>query len=138
MATPRHIIALPRRVLTPLLSRRLSTLSNQQQASTREAPASPTPQTSTLPPASSESYFVRRTAPGNLPVYQTQKRGGNLRETRVKKVEGDVAALRDQLREALGVVDEGDVSVSPLTRDVVVRVSVIFVSLRGFVGREWE
>ena len=75
------------------------------------------------PIAPAESYFVRRTNPGNLPVYQTKKRGGNLQETKIKKIEGNIAALCVQLQEALGV-DSKEVKINPLTNDIVIKVSM--------------
>ncbi|KAK3385975.1 mitochondrial large subunit ribosomal protein-domain-containing protein [Podospora didyma] len=42
-------------------------------------------------------WRVARTNAGNLPIFQQEKRGGNLPLTVIKKVEGDVAALRNEL-----------------------------------------
>jgi large subunit ribosomal protein L49 len=80
------------------------------------------------PIAPAEPYFVRRTNPGNLPVYQTKKRGGNLQETKIKKIEGNIAALCVQLQEALGV-DSKDVKVNPLTNDIIIKVSMVLSDL---------
>ncbi|KAI9773359.1 MAG: hypothetical protein M1840_007574 [Geoglossum simile] len=71
-----------------------------------------------IPPA--ESYSVCRTNPGNLPVYQTKKRGGNLQETKIKKIKGNIGALCSQLQEALGV-DSNDVRINPLTNGIVIK-----------------
>ena len=49
----------------------------------------------------SEPYFVRRTPTRNLPVYQEAKRGGNLKQTRIRKIEGDGQELVKQLDERL-------------------------------------
>ncbi len=49
------------------------------------------------------------------------KRGGNMKLTRVKRIEGNVAALRNDLREALGL-EEKDVTINQLTRHIIVKV----------------
>ena len=48
-----------------------------------------------------EEYFVRRTPTRNLPIYQLAKRGGNLKVTRIRKVEGERGSLVDQLKKHL-------------------------------------
>lgn len=40
------------------------------------------------------------------PIYTLRKRGGNLRQTRVKKIAGSVEKLRDALLEELGVPEK--------------------------------
>ncbi|CDF91351.1 ZYBA0S11-00848g1_1 [Zygosaccharomyces bailii CLIB 213] len=45
-------------------------------------------------------YFVQRSTTGNLPVYLDVKNGGSI-TTEVRKVEGDVVKLRDDLQEQL-------------------------------------
>lgn len=47
-------------------------------------------------------YFVTRSANNELPIYTLRKRGGNLLVTRVKKIDGDRAVLKQQLKELLG------------------------------------
>lgn len=56
-----------------------------------------------------------------LPIYHVAKRGGNLKQTRVRKIEGDVALLREQLRTALGL-DESEIAINPLTKHIIVKV----------------
>lgn len=74
------------------------------------------------------SYFVTRTRSNELPVYQDRKRGGNLKLTTVRKIDGDPSVLRDELRIALGFVGANgtkgkveDCVVNPLTRQVVMK-----------------
>ncbi|EMD00075.1 hypothetical protein BAUCODRAFT_21735 [Baudoinia panamericana UAMH 10762] len=65
-------------------------------------------------------YFVTRTPSMELPVYQLRKRGGNMKLTRVKKVDGKVESLRDELRAALGL-GEKEAVVNPVTRHVMLK-----------------
>ena len=53
-------------------------------------------------------------------MYTDFKRGGNLKLTLVRKVAGDVEALRDQLRDGLGLLKERCV-VNGVTRQVVIK-----------------
>lgn len=71
-----------------------------------------------------EPYFVRRTFNHNLPVYHETKRGGNLRLTVIRKVEGRIGVLRDHLPQALGL-DPKLVKMNTLTRQVIIKVSAI-------------
>lgn len=48
-----------------------------------------------------ETYFVQRTPTRNLPVYQLTKAGGNLKQTRVRKLSGQIEQLHRQLKEML-------------------------------------
>jgi len=70
-----------------------------------------------LPPP---TYHVTRSGNNFLPVYTDFKRGGNLHLTAVRKITGDLAALRDELRDLLGKKDE-DVTINPLTRQVLIK-----------------
>ncbi|KAJ4344982.1 54S ribosomal protein img2, mitochondrial, partial [Ascochyta clinopodiicola] len=56
----------------------------------------------------------------NLPIYTDYKRGGNLLLTTVRKVTGDLQALRDELRVWLGKKDQ-EVTINDLTKHVVVK-----------------
>lgn len=70
-----------------------------------QAPPTATPQPILAPTLQqtqpTEHYFIARTPTRNLPVYQESKRGGNLKQTRVRKVSGQTAALVAQLTGAL-------------------------------------
>jgi large subunit ribosomal protein L49 len=72
-------------------------------------------------PASTEPYFVGRTKSNNLPVYKLAKRGGNLQQTKIQKVEGDTSILRTQLQSALGL-SEKEVVVNPVTSHIIIKV----------------
>ncbi|KAK0650328.1 54S ribosomal protein img2 [Lasiodiplodia hormozganensis] len=56
-------------------------------------------------------YFVLRTSSNNLPVYVEKKSGGNRIQTKVRKVSGDVIALRKALQKYLSL-PEDDISVN--------------------------
>lgn len=70
-----------------------------------------------LPPP---KYHVSRSATKNLPVYTDYKRGGNLHLTTVRKITGDLSALRDELRVYLNKKNE-DVKINSLTQHVIVK-----------------
>lgn len=65
-------------------------------------------------------YFVHRTNTNNLPVYAEAKRGGSLRQTLIRKVEGDANALREDLVEHLNLKPEW-VTVNGLTNHVIIK-----------------
>ncbi|KAI1479645.1 hypothetical protein K445DRAFT_315414 [Daldinia sp. EC12] len=65
-------------------------------------------------------YFVARNNLNNLGVYHKQKRGGNLKLTVVKNGEGDLYALKKDIRDALQL-REGEISVNNVTRQIVIR-----------------
>lgn len=66
-------------------------------------------------------YYIHRTASQQLPIYKLAKRGGNLRQTRLRKVEGDIARLRGDLQEALSLVDE-HIKINQLTKHIIIKV----------------
>lgn len=68
-------------------------------------------------------YHIARSASNNYPVYTDYKRGGNLHTTVVRKITGDVQALRDELRLFLGKQDD-QIFVNNLTKQVIVKVCV--------------
>ncbi|KAH7401370.1 mitochondrial large subunit ribosomal protein-domain-containing protein [Pyrenochaeta sp. MPI-SDFR-AT-0127] len=74
-------------------------------------------QTISLPPP---KYHISRSASKNLPIYTDYKRGGNLHLTTVRKITGDLSALRDELRVLLNKKNE-DVKINSLTGHVIVK-----------------
>lgn len=66
-------------------------------------------------------YHVRRTASQQLPVYHLAKRGGNLHQTRIRKIEGDVESLMKEIKIALGLKEEL-VVINRLTGHVIIKV----------------
>lgn len=55
-----------------------------------------------------------------MPVYTDKKRGGNLRLTTVRKITGDLHALREELQMWLSKKEQ-DVTVNTLTGHVIVK-----------------
>ncbi|KAK3054822.1 54S ribosomal protein img2, mitochondrial [Extremus antarcticus] len=87
----------------------------------RAEPFTPLPEEQSAP---NLAYFVSRTRSNELPVYHDVKRGGNLKLTLVRKVDGKVEALRDELRTTLGTsvgLDQDRVVVNGVTRQVVIK-----------------
>ncbi|KAK0926805.1 54S ribosomal protein img2, mitochondrial [Friedmanniomyces endolithicus] len=66
------------------------------------------------------AYFVTRTPSKELPVYQLTKRGGNMKLTRIRKIDGRPETLRDALRVELNLGDKEAV-VNAVTRQVVLK-----------------
>lgn len=84
-----------------------------------------TPFTPASGPQSSSSnlpYHVQRTPSNSLPIYLLWKRGGNMHQTKVRKITGDVLRLRQDLQDFLGA-DKTEVVVNSLTRQIIVKVS---------------
>jgi len=65
-------------------------------------------------------YFVHRSNTNNLPVYEEAKRGGNLHQTRIRKLEGDLPALREQLITALNLPPER-ISINSVTQHIIIK-----------------
>ncbi|KAI1469169.1 mitochondrial large subunit ribosomal protein-domain-containing protein [Daldinia caldariorum] len=65
-------------------------------------------------------YFVARNSLNNLGVYHKEKRGGNLRLTLVKGGEGNLMALKQDIKDALQLNDN-EISVNNVTRQIVIR-----------------
>src|SRR5277367_5869820 len=64
-------------------------------------PIPSSPAATKKPVSLSLPYCVNRTPTANLPIYLLAKRGGNLKQTRLRKIEGDINTLRVHLRDAL-------------------------------------
>ncbi|KAH9819832.1 Mitochondrial large subunit ribosomal protein (Img2) [Teratosphaeria destructans] len=65
-------------------------------------------------------YFVSRSRNNELPVYFETKRGGSLKQTRIKNVDGNPQALRDALSQYLGLEEKGAV-VNPVNKHIVLK-----------------
>ncbi|KAH8159018.1 hypothetical protein CIB48_g9223 [Xylaria polymorpha] len=94
------------------------TLATTAALRTSEPLTIPTPAEPNEPPRL--PYFVGRNNLNNLSVYHQKKRGGNLKLTILKKGEGDIQALRQDLRDALQL-QNGDISVNSVTRHILIR-----------------
>lgn len=96
--------------------------------------------TKTLPEGSTQNYqtiegapkyHVARTTTKNLPIYTDYKRGGNLKLTTIRKITGDLSALKEELKLYLRMKDE-DVKINSLTQHVIVKASP------GYVGFDYR
>lgn len=67
------------------------------------------------------AYHVHRTASHQLPIYHLAKRGGNLHQTRIRKIEGNVEVLRNEIESSLGL-REGLVFINRLTGHIIIKV----------------
>ena len=127
--------------LRPLALPRVSTLhrflstSSQPKDSSNSVPLRTDPANTTtghlhpVQPASKSPnsvlpYRVERTPSSNLPIYLLAKRGGNLKQTKLRKIEGDINTLRLQLRDALKLEDK-EIVINQLTKQIIIRVSSI-------------
>ncbi|CAJ2509629.1 Uu.00g146550.m01.CDS01 [Anthostomella pinea] len=120
LARPACLTPFSTRITLPFCARNLttSTVANPEpltsfEPATISASSGPSPQVQ-LP------YFVGRNNLNNLSVYQLKKRGGNMKVTLLKKGEGNLQALKQDVKDALQLPD-GDVSVNSVTRHIVVR-----------------
>lgn len=65
-------------------------------------------------------YYVTRTPSNELPVYHFAKGGGNKPLTKVRRIDGDLEALRDALQQHLQLKWD-DCAINSLTKHVVVK-----------------
>ncbi|TGJ84631.1 hypothetical protein E0Z10_g4137 [Xylaria hypoxylon] len=70
-------------------------------------------------------YFVGRNNLNNLGVYHKKKRGGNFKLTYLKYGEGDLVALKQDIKAALRLPD-GEISINSVTKHIVIKVSRLF------------
>lgn len=90
-----------------------------------------------LPASHSPSlpYKISRTPSQNLPVYLLAKRGGNLKQTKLRKIEGNINMLRMDLQQALGL-EEKEVVTNQLTKQIIIKVGPS--SVQRSIERLWE
>ncbi|KAI1181815.1 mitochondrial large subunit ribosomal protein-domain-containing protein [Nemania serpens] len=65
-------------------------------------------------------YFVSRNNLNNLPIYQKSKAGGNFKITILKRGEGDLAALKQDLKDVLHLPDD-EISINSRTQHIIVK-----------------
>jgi large subunit ribosomal protein L49 len=113
-------LALPRAsTLTRFLSTSTTSTSSADSTPPPATPSQPTIETKVK--ATSLPYRVNRTPSQKLPIYLLAKRGGNLKQTRLRKIEGNVAALRQELQMALGL-EEKEVVINQLNKHIIIKV----------------
>lgn len=69
------------------------------------------------------TYRVNRTPSQQLPIYLLAKRGGNLKQTRLRKIEGDIGKLKQDLQKALGIAEDKEIQINQLTKHIIIKVS---------------
>ncbi|KAI1344395.1 mitochondrial large subunit ribosomal protein-domain-containing protein [Xylariaceae sp. FL0016] len=108
--------SVPSRTILPACARSLATTTDPT-ASTEPATVPPP-----LEPSSQAQlpYFVGRNNLNNLAVYHKKKRGGNLKITTLKKGEGNLQSLKQDIRDALELPDR-DISVNSTTRAIIIK-----------------
>lgn len=109
--------------LRPVALPRLATLSRFLSTTTSTSAASPAPATSAAIDAAQLTYRVNRTPSQQLPIYLLAKRGGNLKQTRLRKIEGDIAKLKQDLQKALGIIEDKEIQINQLTKHIIIKVS---------------
>ncbi len=107
------------------LQRFLSTTASSDHLSTSASPPQstiPLTESITKPRISHLPYHVERTPSSKLPIYVHAKNGGTRKETKLRKIEGDIDTLREHLRDALGMNDK-DIVINRLTNHIIIKVS---------------
>lgn len=66
-------------------------------------------------------YHIHRTASQQLPVYHDSKRGGNLLQTKIRNISGNIEPLRHAVQRALGLGDE-QIVINRLTGHIIIKV----------------
>ncbi|KAI2466942.1 hypothetical protein F4781DRAFT_332919 [Annulohypoxylon bovei var. microspora] len=117
------------RLVLPIRTRCLSTTTIESSEPISSEPSPPLPSLESTTPSTTEPqpekqvslpYFVGRNSLNNLSVYHKKKRGGNLKLTVLKNGEGDLRALKYDVKDALQL-PEGDVSLNNVTKHIVIR-----------------
>lgn len=104
---------------------RFLTTETTQQVSTPPppSPATATPAAPAPAPAQPRqlSYLVERTASRNLSVYNDTRSGGSKKETVIKKIVGDIHALKSEITSELGFPRD-TVKINPVTGHIKIKV----------------
>lgn len=107
--------------LRPMALPRAATLSRFLSTATSSA-ATPAATTSAAIDAAQLTYRVNRTPSQQLPIYLLAKRGGNLKQTRLRKIEGDIGKLKQDLQKALGIAEDKEIQINQLTKHIIIKV----------------
>lgn len=67
------------------------------------------------------TYFVRRSVTGNLPVYTDFKAGGNKMVTEIRKIDGDIIQLRNDMQLDLPHIPKDSWKVVMQSKKIVVK-----------------
>lgn len=66
-------------------------------------------------------YFVERSSTGNLPVYSDTKGGGNKFVTEIRRIQGDVIQLRNDLQEKLPYIPKKNWKVLTQSQKIIIK-----------------
>ena len=66
-------------------------------------------------------YFVERSQTGNLPVYSDTKGGGNKFVTEIRRIQGDVIQLRNDLQEKLPYIPKKNWKVLTQSQKIIIK-----------------
>ena len=109
--------------LRPMALPRAASLGRFLTTATSTPAASSASSTAAAVDAAQLTYRVNRTPSQQLPIYLLAKRGGNLKQTRLRKIEGDIAKLKQDLQKALGIVEDKEIQINQLTKHIIIKVS---------------
>lgn len=68
-----------------------------------------------------KTYHVERSSTGNLPVYSAYKNGGNKTITEIRKIQGDIIQLRNDLQEQLPFIPKESWSVVMQSKKIIIK-----------------
>lgn len=68
-----------------------------------------------------KTYHVERSSTGNLPVYSAYKNGGNKTITEIRKIQGDIIQLRNDLQEQLPLIPKESWSVVMQSKKIIIK-----------------
>ena len=68
-----------------------------------------------------KTYYVERSRTGNLPVYSAYKNGGNKIITEIRKIEGDIIQLRNDLQDQLPFIPKESWSVVMQSKKIIIK-----------------
>lgn len=71
------------------------------------------------------TYFVGRSATGNLPVYSDFKAGGNKLVTEIRKIQGDIIQLRNDMQTALPNIPKDSWKVVMQSKKIIIKGDVV-------------
>lgn len=72
-------------------------------------------------PFTRKSYFVERSQTGNLPVYSEFKANGSKFVTEIRKIQGNIIQLRNDLQEQLPYIPKDCWTVRPQSKKIIIK-----------------
>ncbi|CAI4056805.1 mitochondrial 54S ribosomal protein mL49 SKDI_03G1300 [Saccharomyces kudriavzevii IFO 1802] len=67
------------------------------------------------------TYHVERSSTGNLPVYSAYRNGGNKTITEIRKIQGDIIQLRNDLQEHLHFIPKESWSIVMQSKKIIIK-----------------